>query len=521
MLVDGLVFLLLAATFFSSAYQIAQLELCYRYWKDVLFGSPKETPSFPAGDFPFVTVQLPMFNESAVARRLIGAVAALDYPRDRFEVQVLDDSTDGSTEVVEAAVSEARSVSPDLQIERISRNHRVGFKAGALQAGLRIARGEYVAIFDADFVPSADFLKQTLPWFAEPQIAVVQSRWGHLNARESIVTSFQEYFLDGHHSVEQRGRNAGGYFMNFNGTAGVWRRRAIDDAGGWQNDTIVEDMDLSYRAQLNGWRMFFLEDYVTPGELPGSILAFRVQLFRWFEGYAQVTRKLLGSVLRSRQPLRVKIQACNQLLVPLSVAMALLVTVLNGLMPALLALSPGSGRYVGLSLIGFTWLPFVLLVFGTPRIRFDRGPVIPRLVSFTARTVVFLAAMAGLTGQCAVAVIRGLIGRQGEWSVTPKGKRGTAATGSANRGDRLPGYVLLDLPIIAYLICAIAISIAYRTYVPIAFQSVWLAGYLWLFTSSWREIRASSALKSQDLKVQQRDWEGHPTTRSAVGMVRD
>ena len=496
MLIDCLVFLLLAATFVISAYQIAQLDLCYRYWKDVLWGKRVPTPPLDETDLPFVTVQLPMFNEGSVAPRVIEAVSRFDYPLDRFEIQVLDDSIDNeSSPIIKGAIETAREAVPGLNITWIHRDNRTGFKAGALQEGLAVARGVYIAVFDADFVPSPDFLRQTIPWFNDPKIAAVQSRWGHLNARDSVVTSFQEYFLDGHCSVEQRGRNSAGYFMNFNGTAGVWRKEAIEDAGGWEHDTIVEDIDLSYRAQLRGWRMKYLEDYVTFGELPNSMLALRVQLFRWFKGNAQVARKALPLVLRSSQPLRVKLQACAHLLASCSIGLALFVTVMHGMMPALLALSPDSARYLGLSLVGFTWVPFVILVFGTPRIRFDKGPIIPRFFRFVARTFVFLAVMAALTGQGTMAALQGIFGKRGEWVVTPKGF--TTGTGPARAKRRkLPSYVRLDLAILVYMIAAISLSAYHGYYVAIVFQSVWLVGYLWLFTSCWREARAQTGRSS-------------------------
>ncbi len=492
MLIDSLVFLLLAATFVISAYQIALLDLCFRYWKDVFWGKRVDRPVLAETDLPFVTVQLPMFNEGTVASRVIDAVSRFDYPLDRFEIQVLDDSTEEwSRLATRGAIEETRKKVPGLNISWIHRDNRTGFKAGALQEAMAVARGEYFAIFDADFVPSPDFLRQTIPWFNDPTIAVVQSRWGHLNPKDSLITSFQEYFLDGHHSVEQRGRNAAGYFMNFNGTAGVWRKVAIDDAGGWQHDTIVEDIDLSYRAQLRGWRMKYLEDYVTYGELPNSMLALRVQLFRWFKGGAQVARKVLPLVLRSNQPLRVKIHACAQLLASCSVGLALFITVMHGVMPGLLALSPNSARYLGLSLVGFTWVPFVVLVFGTPRIRFDKGPIIPRFIRFVGRTFVFLAVMAGLTGQGLMAAFQGLLGKRGEWVVTPKGF--TTGTGPARaKRRRLPNYVRLDLAILAYLVAAVSLAAYHGYYVAILFESVWLVGYLWLFSSCWRDVRTES-----------------------------
>jgi cellulose synthase/poly-beta-1,6-N-acetylglucosamine synthase-like glycosyltransferase len=266
---------------------------------------PKATGDL--GSWPAVTIQLPLYNEMYVADRLIAAVCAIDYPREKLEIQVLDDSADETRSIAELAVR--RFAAEGVDIKYYHRRDRVGFKAGALEAGLKTARGEFIAIFDADFIPTAEFLRRLMPHFADPQVGMVQARWGHINQDYSLLTKIQSILLDGHFVLEHGGRNRSGRFFNFNGTAGVWRRVAIDDAGGWQHDTLTEDLDLSYRAQLRGWRFIFVSDLIAPAEVPVEMNAFKTQQHRWAKGSIQTCRKLLPSLLRANIPLGVKAEA--------------------------------------------------------------------------------------------------------------------------------------------------------------------------------------------------------------------
>jgi cellulose synthase/poly-beta-1,6-N-acetylglucosamine synthase-like glycosyltransferase len=261
----------------------------------------------PLSPLPTVTVQLPLYNEMYVADRLIESVARIDYPRDRLEIQVLDDSTDETRSIAEQTVR--RLAADGLDIKYLHRTSRVGFKAGALEAGLETARGEFIAIFDADFLPSPDFLTRLLPHFADPGVGMVQARWGHINQDYSLLTKIQSILLDGHFVLEHGARHRANRFFNFNGTAGIWRRVAIDAAGGWQHDTLTEDLDLSYRAQLLGWRFVFVSDVVAPAEVPVEMNAFKSQQHRWAKGSIQTCRKLLPAVLASDQPTAVKAEA--------------------------------------------------------------------------------------------------------------------------------------------------------------------------------------------------------------------
>ena len=282
----------------------------HRYYLVYLYMKNKDRRPVPAGSLetlPRVTVQLPIYNEMYVADRLIDAVCRIDYPRDLLEIQVLDDSTDETTGVAQQAVR--RNADIGINIVYLHRADRTGYKAGALEAGLTVATGEYVAIFDADFIPTVDFLHRTVPFFADPKIAMVQARWGHINQDYSLLTKIQSILLDGHFVLEHGGRNRSGHFFNFNGTAGIWRRTAIADAGGWQHDTLTEDLDLSYRAQVRGWKFVFLQDLVAPAEVPVEMNSFKSQQHRWAKGSVQTCRKLLPMILRSNLPIGVKAEA--------------------------------------------------------------------------------------------------------------------------------------------------------------------------------------------------------------------
>ncbi len=283
--------------------------LLYLYWKY------RDRPRFQPGHFdplPKVTVQLPIYNERYVIERLLRAVCALDYPKELLEIQVLDDSTDETREVARKLTERYRRQGFDIHY--LHRKHRTGFKAGALEAGLKRAKGEFVAIFDADFVPRPDFLRKVVPYFANEEVGMVQARWGHINQNYSLLTQLQSVFLDGHFIIEHTARNRSGRFFNFNGTAGVWRKRAIESAGGWQHDTLTEDLDLSYRAQLAGWKFVYLPDIVAPSELPVEINAYKSQQHRWAKGSVQTAKKLLPRILKSRLPLKVKWEACIHLI---------------------------------------------------------------------------------------------------------------------------------------------------------------------------------------------------------------
>ncbi|MCE3295833.1 MAG: hypothetical protein K0R65_1547 [Crocinitomicaceae bacterium] len=277
-------------------YSVLQLSLAIVYAKN----RKKKVEVRPLNpDFvPFVTVQLPMFNEMYVAERIIDKVAEFDYPRDRFEIQVLDDSTDETVELIAKKVAEVAARGVD--IVHIHRVDRTGYKAGALDAAMDRVKGEFIAIFDSDFVPEKDFLQKTIPYFAESNVGVVQTRWGHINKDYSILTELQAFGLNGHFAIEQGGRNAAGHYINFNGTGGVWRKKCIEDAGGWEHDTLTEDLDLSYRAQIKGWKFVYREDVIAPAELPITMSALKNQQHRWMKGGAECFRKMAWRIVSAK-----------------------------------------------------------------------------------------------------------------------------------------------------------------------------------------------------------------------------
>ena len=294
-------YIVLALLAMYGTHRALMVRLYYRHRRDV----PR-----PSGDLPVlprVTVQLPIYNEVYVVERLIAAVAAIDYPRELLEIQVLDDSTDETREVARRVIAHYRERGCDIVHQ--TRIDRRGFKAGALQAGLESARGEFLLIFDADFVPSADILRESLPFFSDPRVGMVQARWEHLNRDYSLLTRIQSIFLDGHFVIEHTARHRSGRFFNFNGTAGVWRRRCLEEIGGWQSDTLTEDLDVSYRAQLAGWKFVYLKDVATPAELPVDMNGFKSQQHRWTKGSIQTGRKLLPAIFRSAYPWKVKAEA--------------------------------------------------------------------------------------------------------------------------------------------------------------------------------------------------------------------
>lgn len=295
MLIVEILYLISAALL--ATYGLNSMLYAWLYWQHGVDNQEAIAPRLgddTLTEFPNVTVQLPIYNERHVVKRLIDAVAKLDWPADRLQIQVLDDSNDDTEQLVAAALASHQA--SGIQLAHVRRADRSGFKAGALQYGLQTATGEFIAIFDADFVPPADFLRRTIPPFASPKVGCVQTRWGHVNPDTSRLTKAQATGIDGHFIVEQQARHNIGAYLNFNGTAGVWRRHCMDDAGGWEGDTLTEDLDLSYRAQLAGWQIYFQADVVVPAELPVQIDAFKRQQFRWAKGSLQTAQKLLRRV---------------------------------------------------------------------------------------------------------------------------------------------------------------------------------------------------------------------------------
>ena len=402
-----------------SSYGLHRSHLVYLCWRhrkalERNKGPTRELPGAADLPLPFVTIQLPLFNEATVATRLLEAVAGMDYPRDRFEVQVLDDSTDETQALVRTHVE--RLALEGINFIYLHRTNRVGYKAGALEAGLATARGELIAIFDADFLPQSEFVRACVPHFRDPRVGMVQTRWGHMNRDHSLLTKVQALMLDGHHMVENRARFASGSLFNFSGTGGMWRRDAITSSGGWQHDTLTEDLDLSYRAQLAGWKFVYREDVVSPAELPEEVSAFRAQQFRWAKGTVQTSRKLLKRVMSAPElSLSQRVEAFFHLTPHFAYPLMVLLSVL--LLPALI-LMPATDTRTMLLLD----LPLCIGTTGSLGAFYmlaETAQGRPRM-SAIARLPALIALGAGLAPHLTRAVMEGLDSMAGEFVRTPK-----------------------------------------------------------------------------------------------------
>ena len=431
-------------------------------------------------ELPHIVTQVPIYNEANVAERVIRACAAMVYPADRHEVQVLDDSNDETCDLIDAVAAELREQGKRVTVVR--RTDRSGFKAGALNEGLRRSDAPFVAVFDSDFVPPADFLQRSLPHLlSQPDVGLVQSRWGHLNAGESWLTRALALGIDGHFAVEQPARSWNRLFLNFNGTAGLWRREAIDHAGGWQADTLTEDMDLSYRAQLSGWRIHYLPDLVTPAELPNTFLAFKSQQFRWAKGSVQTALKLLPQVMRAPGSRVRKVQAIFHLthyLIHLCMfAMALLA------LPLMFAQPTAVGGAVWAVMLGpivlATLGPSVLL--GVSQWAVDRRGIWKALRSLPALIVIGF----GISLSNSRGVLEALFRRPSAFIRTPK--QGTTRV-KAYRVQRNP-VPWLEVGLGLYCAAVLVASLVLGRFAIGPFLIVYVAGYLVVGVSSLREAR--------------------------------
>ncbi len=400
-------------------YAMAQLNLFINYIRSKK--NTKDAPTFDLSnpeETPYVTIQLPVYNELYVMERLLTNIAAIDYPRAKLEIQVLDDSTDESFETTAKLIEQLQATG--LNIQHISRSIRTGFKAGALKEGLAIAQGEYIAIFDADFLPKKNWLKNTIPYFKDPQIGVVQTRWGHINRDYSLLTKIQAFALDFHFILEQVGRNFGNHFINFNGTAGVWRKQCILDAGNWQGDTLTEDLDLSYRAQLKKWKFKYLEDVETPAELPVVISAAKSQQFRWNKGAAENFQKLYPTLLKDPTvSWRTKFHSFFHLLNSSMFLLVLIVAVLSVPMLYIKANNPElKGVFYVLAGFAFSTLIFFICYWLTySRIH---GGGIKNFFRYIGMFFIFFSVAMGFSVHNSIAVLEGHFGKKSDFIRTPK-----------------------------------------------------------------------------------------------------
>ena len=400
-------------------YSLAQLNLLVNYLSNKRYN--QEAPKFNLLDpkeIPFVTIQLPIYNEEYVVARLLDNIAKIEYPKSKLEIQVLDDSTDDS--VTETAARIKTLQETGLDIQHIRRENREGFKAGALKEGLKIAKGEFIAIFDADFLPDSDWLKKTVIYFKDEEIGVVQTRWGHINRDYSTLTRIQAFALDAHFTLEQVGRNSKGHFINFNGTAGIWRKACILDAGNWEGDTLTEDLDLSYRAQLKNWKFKYLEDVETPAELPVVISAARSQQFRWNKGGAENFRKTVSNVVTSKNiPFKTKFHGVMHLLNSSMFLCVFLVAILS--IPMLyIKNSFGHLGWIFEVTSFFIVSTIILFICYWFTYRSIQGSSFDNFVDYIKLFFTFFSVALGFSLHNTVAVLEGHMGKRSEFVRTPK-----------------------------------------------------------------------------------------------------
>ncbi len=439
----------------------------YNKYRDV---KPRAKEDFKPDQM--VTIQLPLYNEMYVVERLIDAVCDIDYPKELLEIQVLDDSTDETVNVVSAIVEKKKNLGFD--ISHVRRGSREGFKAGALKYGLQIAKGNFIAIFDADFVPQKDFLKKTLSHFTNEKIGMVQTRWEHINWDYSFLTKAQALALDGHFVIEQNVRNKAGFFINFNGTGGVWRKECIEDAGNWHADTLAEDLDLSYRAQLKGWKFVYLKDSISPAELPAEISSLKTQQFRWTKGHIETAKKILPAVWKSDQPLRVKMQATFHLTSNFVFPFILLAAILN--VPLVFIKNSGSHElyfaFMSIFILAFV-SSFTFYLYSQKDVRNDWRK---KIVLFP----LFMAGSMGLAVNNSRAVFEGLLNRKSEFVRTPKFKL-------VNQNDKVEkkNYVnrkidfstIVEMILAVYCFIGICSSIYFLEIAALPFQILFFLGF--------------------------------------------
>lgn len=444
----------------------------------------------PKTDFEYndiVTVQLPLYNEYYVVERLINAVCEMEYPKDKLEIQVLDDSNDETVSITQRIVEEKKKLGFDIYY--IHRDNRQGFKAGALKEGLEIAKGKYIAIFDADFIPRKDFLLKTLSFFNDENVGMVQSRWEHLNGDYSILTKAQALALDGHFVIEQTVRNKAGFFINFNGTGGVWRKDCIEDAGNWHADTLTEDLDLSYRAQLNGWKFVFLKDFTSPAELPSEINALKAQQFRWTKGAIETAKKILPVLWKSNVPLRIKLQSTFHLSNNIVFPFILLAAILN--VPLIFIKNSGSHEvyFALMSVFVLAFIStFLFYLYSQKDVRTDWRK---KIVLFP----LFMAGSMGLAVNNSRAVFEGLLNRKSEFVRTPKFKvvdEKDSWTGKKYLNSKLGFSVLIESVMAIYCFIGVVSSIYFLEIAALPFQLLFFTGFSFVAFTSIRHALIKS-----------------------------
>ena len=472
----------------------------HRYYLAFLFVKTLDKEITPDKEFeklPPVTIQLPLFNEMYVVERLIDSVVKTDYPKNLLEIQVLDDSTDETVEIVKARVK--KYMDEGYDIKHIHRTNRSGFKAGALEEGMATAKGEFIAVFDADFIPTPSFLKRTVHYFTNPKIGMIQMRWGHVNRDYSLLTKLQAIFLDGHFVIEHTARNRTGRFFNFNGTAGIWRKETIINAGGWQHDTLTEDLDLSYRAQMKGWNFIYLPMYEVPAELPVDIIAFKSQQHRWAKGSIQTAKKLLGRIFRSDYPLKVKIEAVFHLAGNVNYLVMIPFSLL--ILPLII---------VRTELDWNRWLIIDIPLFLLATTSISAFYLLSQKYIFqswksTFKYLPFLMGLGiGLSVNNSVAVIEALFGHESEFVRTPKfgvemgHEDWTKKKYRAKRKLLIPS---IELILGIYFTIAVYIAFINHMWLVLPFLILFQYGYLFIALLSIKSIIESSLKRRKLLKI--------------------
>ena len=458
-----------------SVFGAHRLRILWLYWrqrgKDV-------SPAARFDTLPHVTVQLPIYNEVNVIERLLDSVSRLDYPKDRLQIQILDDSTDETRAACERCADALKRDGFDVEYRH--RDNRHGFKAGALEEATPTAKGDFLLIFDADFLPPPDLLQHMVHHFTDPKVGMVQARWGHINKNESLLTKLQAMMLDGHLVLEQTARSRSGLFFNFNGTAGIWRKQTIIDAGGWQHDTLTEDMDLSYRAQMTGWRFVYLKDITVPAELPADMDGFKSQQHRWTKGSIQVCRKVLGKVWRSQEPLRIKIESTAHLAA--NFAYLLMFGVLVLMYPATFMFHNSWQKALFLDLPVFLFASVSVIVFYITAQGAQRPygwlkaiPLLPLLMALGV----------GMSINNGKAVLEALFNRQSDFVRTPKAGEITAATRRRSRYKVARSLTFwIEFALALYFSWLVWLAISRGNWASLPFLAMFQFGFIYVVAGS-------------------------------------
>jgi len=495
------VFICIAVYFFILVF------LCifgfHKIWLVFLYYRNRNKIPVPKGYFdknnlPYVTIQLPIYNELFVVSRLIDAVSNIDYPRDKLEIQVLDDSTDESTEMIKEKVAQKQS--EGFLIYHIRRGNRDGFKAGALVYGLKFAKGDFIAIFDADFLPDRDILNNTIHFFTDPKVGLVQTRWEHANRDFSLFTQSQAVMLDGHFIIEHTARNCSGRFINFNGTAGIWRRKTIEDAGGWGTDTWTEDLDLSYRAQLKGWKFVYLRNVVTPGELPIEMNSFKEQQYRWTKGAIQTAKKLFKPVISARIPFAIKIEAILHLMTNFSYPFVFVLSLL--MLPVIIFRHIyGIPSFIILEAILFLGaFVSICVFFAVSQKEICDGKKCQKLLLNLLRIPLLFTLGIGICIYNTKAIMEAIFNQKSEFTRTPKynitqsnlqDKVGCPGNTKDKRYVLPPNFIVIFLELLMgiYFLATVYYSLQYKFYYILPFELLFVIGFFWVSLSSLRGVK--------------------------------